>query len=290
MSRGLIENNNNGVPDFQEQPVAEKPLVWSEEFGAGSAPDDRIWSYDLGDGGWGNKELQHYTRDAANIRVEDSQLIITARRRGNQFTSARIKTEGRLTLKYGTVEARIQIPDLGNGLWPAFWALGCDFPKVGWPTCGELIVMELGIGDSIEAGVVNRRITSAVHWENNNTHKTSGSTLDHPTDLDGSFHRYRMEWTPVGIATYIDDARIWAMDISGIPAFHEPHFLLLNLAVGGEHVGICDPDGITAPFPAEYRIDYVRIYDNGFTKLGGSSVQNKNPKKRNNMPNTLACN
>jgi beta-glucanase (GH16 family) len=254
--------------------AAQSP-IWSEEFDSGTAPDSDIWSFDLGDGGWGNNELQAYTRDATNVRVEDGHLIITAVKQENHFTSGRIKTEEKFTFKYGTLEARIQVPDLGNGLWPALWALGHKFSSVGWPACSEIIVMEMGVEGAVDAGVVNRRITSAAHWEYNELHETDGLTLDHPSDLDGSFHIYRMEWTPTAITTYIDNIQIWTMNISGIPELHEPHFLLLNLAVGGIHTGICDSGGITAPFPAEFRVDYLRIFDNGFTSLGGSSVQSE---------------
>jgi beta-glucanase (GH16 family) len=249
--------------------------IWSEEFESGIALADETWSYDLGNCGWGNHELQTYTRDAANVRVEDSQLIITALKKGNDFTSARIKTEDKFTFKYGKLEARIQVPDLGNGLWPALWALGHDYASVGWPACSEMIVMEMGVEGAIDAGMVNRRITSAAHWEANKQHKEFGLNLDHPTHLDGSFHIYTMDWTPTAITTYVDDIQIWTMSISDIPAMHEPHFLLLNLAVGGVHTDICDTAGITAPFPAQYRVDYLRLFDNGSTALGGSSVQSK---------------
>lgn len=270
---------NSEVIEVSEIETEVMIPVWSEEFDSGTAPDSDTWSCDLGDGGWGNSEFQTYTSDPANVRVEGGQLIITALKQANRFTSARIKTEDRFTFQYGTVEARIQVPDLGNGLWPALWALGTNFSSVGWPTCGEIILMEMGVGGAIEDGVVNRRIMSAAHWEHNDTHETDGLTLDHPYDLDGSFHIYRTEWTPTEIKTYIDDYPIWALDISGISQFHKPHFLLLNLAVGGEHTGISDSGEITASFPAEYRVDYIRLFDNGFTVLGGSSVLNKASRK-----------
>ena len=251
--------------------------VWSEEFDSGTTPDEDTWSYDTGDGGWGNNELETYTRDAANVRVDSGNLVITAIKQGNNFTSARIKTEDKFTFQYGTLEARIQVPDLGNGLWPALWALGHQFSSVGWPACSEIIIMEMGVEGAIDAGVVNRRITSAAHWECNKQHEEYGLTLDHPQELNGSFRIYRMEWTPTTITTYIDTVQIWTMNISDIPAMHEPHFLLLNLAVGGIHTGIGDSGGITAPLPAECRVDYLRIFDNGFTILGGSSVQSEPP-------------
>lgn len=271
MHRISAENFITEPKDTENRTKADPTPVWSEEFDTGSAPDNNIWSYDLGDGGWGNDELQTYTRDKSNIRVEDSHLVITARKEEERFTSARIKTEGRFSFTYGRVEARIRIPDLNNGLWPAFWALGCSFPDIGWPTCGEIIAMEMGVEGAVDEGLANQRITSAAHWEKGKKHQTSLSILDHPSNLNSAFQLYRMNWTPDSISTYIDDRRIWTLDISDIPQFHNPHFILLNLAVGGKQTGILDPRDITAPFPAEYRIDYVRIFDNGFTTLESSS-------------------
>jgi beta-glucanase (GH16 family) len=249
--------------------IGKKMPVWSEEFDTGTALDRDVWSCDLGDGGWGNSELQTYTDDPANLRIEGSELVITARREGRHFTSARIKTEGRFSFQYGTVEARIKVPDLGNGLWPALWALGDRFPSIGWPACGEMILMEMGVGGAVADGMANRRVMSAAHWEENGMHQTDGLTLDYPHDLTDSFHVYRLDWSPTEIRTYIDDARIWTLDISEIDQFHEPQFLLLNLAVGGDQTGIMDPAEITAPFPAEYRVDYIRVFDNGYTVLSG---------------------
>lgn len=249
--------------------------IWSEEFNAGDVPDGAVWSYDLGAGGWGNFELQTYTREPENLRVADGNLIITALKKGNGFTSGRIKTEGKFSYRYGTVEARIQMPAVGNGLWPALWALGSSFSSIGWPACGEIILMEMGVGGAVQDGVANRRIMSAAHWEHEEKHATHGLTRDQLVDMNGSFHIFRMEWTPSEITTYVDNTRIWTLDISDIPQFHKPHFLLLNLAVGGDQTGICDPGGITAPFPAEYRVDYIRLFDNGFTVLSGSSTRSK---------------
>lgn len=250
-------------------------LVWSNEFNSGSVLDGDVWSYDLGHGnnGWGNSELQNYTSNAANVKVESGNLVITAVKQGSSFTSARVKTEDKLTFKYGTIEARIQIPDLGNGLWPAFWTLGNNHSSVGWPACGEIDVMEMGSSGAIADGAVNRRVGSTAHWGPDwENHYSYGLTKDMTPDIDGTFVTYRMEWTPTSIATYINDEWIWTMDISGISEFHEPHFLILNLAVGGQYTGIYSASGITAPFPSEYKVDWIRIYDNGHTVLGGSST------------------
>ncbi|MCU0787218.1 MAG: glycoside hydrolase family 16 protein [Verrucomicrobia bacterium] len=261
--------------------VQAQNLIWCEEFNSGSAPDSSVWSYELGNGcpnlcGWGNSELQSYTSNPANVRVEGGNLIITALRNGNTFTSARIKTQNKLTFQYGTIEARIKVPDLNKGLWPAFWTLGNNWNNpTPWPNCGEIDIMEMGHSSAIAAGVVNRRVGSATHWYNNG-YMVSSASLTAPLDLNGSFHTNRMEWTPAWIKFYLDNTPIFAFNIAN-PAdnreeFHLPHFFILNLAVGGYYTGITTAAGITAPFPAEYVIDYIRIFDNGYTVLGGSSL------------------
>ncbi len=267
--------------------LGAEPLVWSDEFDDGPTLDPVIWSYDLGDGcasgicGWGNNEFQLYTQDPENVRVEGGELILTARRDTSggpsnpTFTSARVKTKDKLAIRYGTVEARILLPDLADGLWPAFWTLGQNIDAVGWPACGEIDIFEMGSAGAIAEGVVNRQVGSTAHWDVDGDYAGYGLTYTAPTDLDGTYHVYRMEWTPDAISTYIDGNWIWTIDISD-PAsfsgeeFHLPQFLLLNLAVGGSYTGITgDRNDITAPFPAEYRVDWIRVYDNGFTTLTG---------------------
>jgi beta-glucanase (GH16 family) len=267
-------------------------LVWSEEFETGPVLDTSVWSYDLGDGcavgicGWGNNEFQQYTNDPANVRVEGGELIITALRQtvngpndpgADQytFTSARVNTQNKLAIHFGSIEARIRLPNLADGLWPAFWTLGSNIASVGWPACGEMDIFEMGSAAAIAEGVVNRRVGSTAHWDVDGNYAGYGLTYTSATDLNNSFHIYRMEWTPTYVSTYIDGIWIWTMDISNPQSFsgeefHQPHFLILNLAVGGDYTGITgDSSNITATFPAEYRVDWIRIYDSGFTTLVG---------------------
>ena len=143
-------------------------LLWSDEFDSGVAPDPSIWSYDLGATGWGNQELQEYTDDLDNARVNDGNLIITARRTEPgtspaEFSSARLRSQDKVMFKYGTIEARIKVPDLADGLWPAFWTLGNTFSEVGWPACGELDILEMGWRDAVRDGFANRWLSSAAH-------------------------------------------------------------------------------------------------------------------------------
>jgi beta-glucanase (GH16 family) len=260
--------------------TATAQMIWSEEFNSGMAPDPTVWSYDLGATGWGNQELQQYTDDPANVKVEGGHLVITVREQqsGAPFTSARIRTQDKVTFRYGTIEARIQVPDLANGLWPAFWTMGNSFGDVGWPDCGEIDILEMGSSGAISAGTINRRASSAAHWERNGNHALYSRFLDAPANIHGEFHVLRMDWTPGSITSYLDDTPIWTMDISDAACadcseLHEPHFVILNMAVGGNFTGILSESGITAPRPAELRVDWIRIYDNGFTELGGSAIE-----------------
>lgn len=139
-------------------------IVWSDEFD-GTSIDNNIWTYDVGGGGFGNGELQYHTARSENAYIENGSLVIQARREnysGKSFTSARLKTLGRFAFKYGTLEARIKVPNLANGLWPAFWLMGANYGQVGWPKCGEVDILEMGMKSAIDAGLTNRRVSGGI--------------------------------------------------------------------------------------------------------------------------------
>lgn len=253
---------------FAASVAPAETLIWSDEFD-GSAVATDAWNYDVGGGIWGNQELCWYT-DGANVSVAGGSLNIEARPervRAQKFTSARLNTLGKVQFQYGHVVARINMPDLADGLWPAWWTMGVNG---GWPDCGELDVVEMGSAAAIAAGTVNRTVGSTAHWSYFGDYAGYGLTYDATNDLNGSFHVFEMQWTPTMIDTYIDGQHIWAFDISD-PAsfsgeeFHQPHYMILNLAVGGTFTGITSETGITAPLPANMLVDYIRLYDNGFT-------------------------
>ncbi len=251
--------------------------VWSDEFEgqAGSSVDTTKWHFDLGDGcpgvcGWGNNEREYYRSDTSNIRLNGSgQLLIVARVATDSipcyygrcgYTSAKITTNGKTFADPGRVEARIKLA-AGQGLWPAFWMLGKNIGTVGWPTCGELDIME-NHGSEITS------MSSAVHGPgySGNTpfvhvrRFASGGVTD--------FHRYAVEWDSTSIRFFVDDTLHYlvargVVGQHGRWVFDQEFFVILNLAVGGnfDHDPMSD-----AIFPATMQVDYVRVYKAGPAK------------------------
>jgi beta-glucanase (GH16 family) len=259
---------------FFANSAKSQTLVWQDNFDSATINPNR-WTYDFGDGcernlcGWGNAELMYYTSRNENVRTENGNLVIEARRENygtRSFTSARIKTEGRVHFKYGTVEARIKIPNLANGFWPAFWTLGTIGPS--WPSIGELDIMEMGSQSARFANLINKQVSGATHWSNNNGSQGDAvGIINSSVDLNNDYHVFKMVWTAQSITMYLDNVVYFTQNITnpvanGLTEFHNPHFLILNLAVGGGYTGILNPADITATFPSKMYIDYVRIYQN----------------------------
>ena len=232
-------------------------LAWSDEF-ASPEIDQTTWTFETGGSGWGNEELQFYTNRTNNSFIEDGKLIIQALKEnygGRSYTSSRLITRNKKYFKYGKIEARIKLP-FGQGLWPAFWMLGQNYPTIGWPACGEIDIMEL-VG-----GADNRDNTvyGTLHWDNNGQHASYGGSYKLPTGIFADdFHLFSIEWTPKSIKYFVDNIQYHVIDISpaGLSKFQEDFYFILNLAVGGDWPG--SPDASTS-FPQRMEIDYVRIY------------------------------
>jgi beta-glucanase (GH16 family) len=241
-------------------------LTWHDEFDQpdGSRPDPAKWLYDLGGNGWGNQELESYTNRPENAHIERGTLVITARPEhftgsdgiARDYTSARLKTLGLFSQKYGRIEARIKVP-AGQGMWPAFWMMGDDVERVGWPKCGEIDIME-NVGK--EPGVVHGSLHGP---ERGSLPKNLMQPFALPAGqrFSDGFHIYAIEWQPDVIRFYVD-AWLYASLNPRAPdgsswAFDHPFFILLNLAVGGDWPG--SPDGSTE-FPQSMLVDYVRVY------------------------------
>ena len=251
-------------------------LVWSDEFDgpAGALPDPTAWRPEIGDGtangipGWGNAERQTYTDDPANLALDgDGHLVIRAlETHGDaplcyygepcEYTSARIITAGNVEVTYGRIEARIKIP-YGQGLWPAFWTLGNDIFEVGWPECGEIDIME-SIGREPD------RVHGTIHGPGYSAGSAIGGSTRHPTGgrFADDFHVYAIDWYPDRIVWSLDGVPYSTVTPDRLPrgarwVFDHPHFLILNVAVGGHWPGYPDE---TTTFPQEMVIDYVRVY------------------------------
>ena len=231
-------------------------LVWNDEFEGSSLSSD--WTHDIGTGGngWGNNELQYYRPE--NTDVRDGYLIIQAKEEnfmGRNYTSSRIKTENAQSFQYGRIDIRAALP-YGQGIWPALWMLGDNFSTVGWPSCGEIDIMELVGGG---AGKDNR-VHGTVHWDNNGTKADFGcsNTLSEGVFAE-EFHVFSIVWDSTSITWFRDDIQFCAIDITSSPMseFQEPFFFIFNVAVGGIWPG--SPNEATQ-FPQQMVVDYVRVF------------------------------
>jgi len=245
-------------------------LVWADEFSdtAGASIDTTKWRYDPGDGcpgvcGWGNNEREYYRSARENIfQTGNGELAIVARTASPAdslrcyygpclYTSAKITTRGKLSVYPGRVEVRIKLA-AGQGLWPAFWMLGDNIGTVGWPTCGELDIME-------NKGSQPTVSSSAVHGPgySGNTpfaHQTATTATD--------FHLYAVEWDAQSIRYYVDSRLHYGVSRATVTShgdwvFDQTFFIILNQAVGGNFDGNPQSDTI---FPATMLVDYVRVY------------------------------
>ena len=225
-------------------------LVWEDDFNTDGAPDATNWDYDLGAGGWGNGEVQTYTNSAENAKVLDGSLIITAKADGSGgYTSARLKSQGLRKFTYGRIEVRAKLP-ASAGTWPAIWMLGSNYPTVGWPTCGEIDIME-------QRGA-NKDITlGTVHWYNTtaNSNASYGETTA-VADASSDFHLYTVEWSDTSIKIYLDDVSFFEMANDSTLPFNADFFMILNIAMGGTLGGDIDPSFTEDTM----EIDYVKVY------------------------------
>lgn len=227
-------------------------LIWSDEFNTPGAPDPAKWNYDIGtgSGGWGNQELQYYTNRPENVIIEGGLLKIKAIREsymGSQFTSTRMKTQGKFDFTYGRVEVKAKVP-AGVGTWAAAWALGSNITSVGWPACGELDIME-------HLGREENKVYGTLHYPGRSGGNADGSTRM-ITNATSEFHVYSTEWTSASIKILVDGLLIHEVPNSNAIPFNHNFFIILNLAMGGNFGGEVSPsvNGGTL------EVDYVRVY------------------------------
>ncbi len=241
-----------------------KKLIWSDEFITPGAPDPNKWDYDLGDGcpnvcGWGNNELEYYTNDTKNVRVENGSLIIEAHKEakgGKPYTSARIVSKNHGDWLYGRIEVRAKLPE-GLGTWPAIWMLSTDWKYGGWPASGEIDIMEhVGFDPTIVHGTIH---TEAYNHLKGTQKEGKMPVLTCMTKM----HVYGINWTKDKMEFFIDDKVYHTVvrdpkdDFKGWP-FDQRFHLIMNLAVGGNWGGMKGVDENI--WPRKMEVDYVRVY------------------------------
>lgn len=254
-------------------------LVWSDEFEVDGRPDPAKWVYEIGF--VRNKELQYYSE--ANVEVKDGFLIIEGRRervpnpghdpaapesewRKNrthaEYTSGSIKTAGKHTWTYGRFECRGKF-GITPGLWPAFWMTG---PAREWPANGEIDIMEFYQG----------KYHANLAWGSKTRHVgiwrakafpieeiARGAGYASASAWSEAFHTYRMDWDKDFIRLYVDDRLLNEVRLAetvnespdGANPFHEPHHLILNLAIGAT-----GGDPAKTTWPSQFVVDWVRVY------------------------------
>ncbi|MDF3294359.1 glycoside hydrolase family 16 protein [Streptomyces silvisoli] len=250
-------------------PASHRPAAvttFSDDFNgpAGRAVDGGKWRYETGDN-VNNHEREYYTSGTNNAALDgNGHLVITARKENPagyrcwygscQYTSARLSTTQTFTQAYGHFETRMKIPR-GQGMWPAFWMLGSDIGKVGWPACGEIDVME-NVG--FEPGTVHGTLHGPGYSGSGGL--GAGYTLPGGQAFADGFHTFAVDWSPRAVTFSVDghvyETRTPADTHGNKWAFDHPFYLIMNLAVGGYWPG--DPNGSTQ-FPQSLVVDYVHV-------------------------------
>ena len=231
-------------------------LVWSDEFDYSGSPAADSWGFETGYER--NNELQYYTSELKNVRVEDGLCVINAlfEEGEDSITSASINTLGKQDFLYGRIEVRARIPS-ALGTWPAIWMLGVNRSELGWPACGEIDIME-------HVGYDPDRIHANIHTKayNHSIGTNKGNQIE-IKDPWADFHIYAVEWFEDHMDFFMDDSLYFSFenDQAGDNdtwPFDKPHYLLINLAYGGSWGGNQGVD--TSKLPLQYEIDYVRYY------------------------------
>ncbi|MDS1031408.1 family 16 glycosylhydrolase [Porphyromonadaceae sp. NP-X] len=285
-------------------------LVWQDTFD-GNELNLNNWVIEVNGSGNGNNELEYYRKENVSIGTEpvsgEKCLVLTAKKEnylGKTCTSGRINSLGKISFKHGKIEARIKLPHTANGLWPAFWLMGANYPSVGWPKCGEIDILEMGNSNGIKRGTQDKYFSSWFHWGeswNGGSYPNWGKDFTNSTSIQEDFHLFTLIWDEHSLKTYFDldkdpnkqpivEMAIDGEDVAGNAAhyFHKPFFVIFNLAIGGNFTGIWDINNVTAlnqsnNYQANMYVDYVKIYQKGDASedfsgstMGMESVQKKN--------------
>ena len=247
-------------------------LVWNDEFNYEGAPSDEKWHLQyipIIDGGWANDEKQHYTSRRDNSFVSDGTLKIVAKKElyayeavNRAYTSARLNSK--FDIRYGRIDVRAKLP-VSKGTWPAIWTLGTNIGEVGnyygtsdgnvgWPECGEIDIME-------QNGTNKQLLYGTFHWSDSGGQQDSFGLIKDISSLNVSnlsteFHLYSLIWTSASLKIYVDNFLVSSIENTASVPFDNPHYLLLNVAMGGTLGGV-----VPGTFEEDkMEIDYVRFY------------------------------
>jgi beta-glucanase (GH16 family) len=315
----LTTTDSIGRTSTDEVHIEVREIVWEDNF---NTVDASLWNTIEGDGcstaagcGWGNQELEYYHGD--NVKVEaisgeagNNALVLEAKQEtmgSSQFTSGKITTENKLSIKYGLLELRMKSPDVQTGLWPAAWMLGINQSTVGWPHCGEIDMMEMGQSTAertrqgYSSTSPNNYVGSNLLWYSpeacSGTNPTCAASIAYDTyydkpyvptsGLNNRFVIYRLYWNDASIRFTVEDNGTendlytgpFPIGV-GSSAFQQPFYFLLNLAVGGSFTDATTPAQVTAPLPGKMLIDYVRLMKwkgKGEVAFGNGLVANAGP-------------
>ncbi len=233
-------------------------LTWRDEFDGNEINLDN-WTHEIGtgSGGWGNNEKQYYTDSHQNSYVANGVLTIEAKEQninGSDYSSARMISAGKQEYIFGRIDIRAKLPE-GQGIWPAIWMLGSNFWTSGWPSCGEIDIMEL-------VGHQPSTVHGTAHYGQQgqpSMHHGNGYGL-----VDGKFsdefHVFSLIWQNNSIKWYVDDNEFFTLNdsnVNGIYPFNQEFFFIMNIAVGGNWPG--SPDATTI-FPQKMEVDYIRVF------------------------------
>lgn len=266
------QNKKNSTPELANIEIGQGyKLVWSDEFNQAGLPDSANWRFEKGF--VRNEELQWYQQE--NALCENGFLVLEGRRerkanplyevgsnnwkkkrKNIEYTASSINTSGKHSWMYGRFIMRGRI-DISQGVWPAWWTLGVAGQ---WPSNGEIDIMEY----------YNNKLLANIACGTDTAYKAEWYSKTKVTDSLGGkkwanmFHIWRMDWDENAIALYVDDkllnkvelSKLVNKDGSNINPFKQPHYMLLNLAIGGQNGG--DPSH--TKFPNRLEVDYVRVY------------------------------